>query len=153
MRRISTLVLFVFAFTISLHAQKHMKRINAKLSSEQRATLAVKKMTLALDLNESQQNKLLPLFKNQINFRKEIAQTKASFRSNDKKPSSDDLFALQNKQLDQRISFRNALKNILSENQFNKFQKMSKMKMRRGKKRIQMAERTKRGRGFKQRGK
>jgi hypothetical protein len=62
MKKIASIVLLVFAFTLTTQAQKGKKKMRAeKLSTEQQTILAVKKMTLALDLTTSQQNQLKPL--------------------------------------------------------------------------------------------
>ena len=66
MKKIASILILVFAFTLKGEAQKKRKEQRPKLTVEQYSNLAVKKMTLALDLSEKQQEQIKPLISAQI---------------------------------------------------------------------------------------
>lgn len=134
MKKIASILILVFAFTITAEAQK--KRRNEKrpqLSIEQRTNLMVKQMTLTLDLSERQQKQIKPLFNKQAAQKMTAMKKRKEFRANKKKPTADEVYAMKNQVLDNQIAFKKGMKNILSPEQFEKFQKMSKAKKRKGK--------------------
>ena len=102
------LVLFIGFNTIA--QKREIKEINP----EQFATLSTKRMTLDLDLNESQQTKIY-----QLNLE----------NANARKMTSDDRFVMQNKMLDHQIAQKKKMKSILTNEQFEKWEKMSKKRM------------------------
>jgi hypothetical protein len=127
MKKIASIVLLVFAFTLTAQAQKgKKKRRTEKLSTEQQTILAVKKMTLALDLTTSQQNQLKPLISKKISDRKaQYKQMKATQKER-KKLSANERFAKANERLDAQIAMKRTMKNILNKEQFEKFEKTNK---------------------------
>jgi hypothetical protein len=127
MKKIASIVLLVFAFTLTAQAQKGKKKRRAeKLSTEQQTILAVKKMTLALDLTTSQQNQLKPLISKKISDRKaQYKQMKATQKER-KKLSANERFAKANERLDAQIAMKRTMKNILNKEQFEKFEKTNK---------------------------
>jgi hypothetical protein len=127
MKKIASIVLLVFAFTLTAQTQKGKKKRRAeKLSTEQQTILAVKKMTLALDLTTSQQNQLKPLISKKISDRKaQYKQMKATQKER-KKLSANERFAKANERLDAQIAMKRTMKNILNKEQFEKFEKTNK---------------------------
>mmetsp|Transcript_3001 Transcript_3001/g.3497 ORF Transcript_3001/g.3497 Transcript_3001/m.3497 type:complete len:154 (+) Transcript_3001:29-490(+) len=134
MKKIASILVLVFAFTLTTQAQKDRKEKRQKLSIEQHAELTVKKMTLALDLTEKQQNEIKPLLKTQAADRKVGIEKRKEARKNKTKPTADEIYAMKSKQLDNKIAFKNSMKNILNKDQFEKFEKMSKRRIKKGKK-------------------
>ncbi len=134
MRKIASILVLVFAFTLTTQAQKKRKDKRPKLSIEQHTDLAVKKMTLALDLSEKQQKQIAPLIKAQATARKAAMEKRKEARKNKTKPTADEMYAMKSKQLDKQIAFKNSMKNILNAEQFEKFEKMAKKRMQKGKK-------------------
>ena len=64
MKKIISILVLVFAVTFTTQAQKkrgERGQKESKLTIEQHTTLAVKKMTLALDLSDKQQKQIKPL--------------------------------------------------------------------------------------------
>ena len=64
MKKIISILVLVFAVTFTTQAQKkrgERGENGSKLTIEQHTTLAVKKMTLALDLSDKQQKQIKPL--------------------------------------------------------------------------------------------
>tara|TARA_R110000823_G_scaffold31224_1_gene89104 strand:+ start:73 stop:522 length:450 start_codon:yes stop_codon:yes gene_type:complete len=119
--------------TISVSAQDHNmkgKRGDMKdLTPEQMATLQTKKMTLALDLNESQQSKIKSILTEDAKTRKSKMEAYKASKDEDKKVmSADEKYARQNERLDHQIARKNEMKSILTPEQFQKYEKMSHRK-------------------------
>ena len=119
---IAVLVLFVGLNTMA------QKRENRDLNPEQIATLTTKKMTLDLDLNESQQSKIyeLQLENAKSRMTKMEAHKKAKENSERmKKLSSEERFAKKTEMLDHQIAQKKKMKAILNADQFEKWEKMN----------------------------
>jgi Spy/CpxP family protein refolding chaperone len=89
-----------------------------QFTPEQRNQLALKKMTLELDLNAKQQEQMKQIIAEQSAKREAM---KASRKENKPKPTSDELFAMKNKRLDEQIAMKAKMKTILSPEQFEKW--------------------------------
>ncbi|SMC46831.1 hypothetical protein [Cellulophaga tyrosinoxydans] len=117
---IAVLVLFV-----GLNAMAQ-KRENRNLNPEQIATLTTKKMTLDLDLNESQQSKIYEL---QLeNAKSRMTKMEAHRKENSesmKKLSSEERFAKKTEMLDHQIAQKKKIKTILNADQFEKWEKLN----------------------------
>ncbi|WP_299436336.1 hypothetical protein [uncultured Maribacter sp.] len=105
------------------------KKHNPKMqdfSPEQVATLHTKKMTLALDLTSAQQSKVKALALENAKERKEKMEERKAKRKDTeaKKPTKDERFAMQNAILDHKIAQKAKMKQILSEEQYTKWEKM-----------------------------
>lgn len=122
---------------ISVTAQDHNmkgKRGDMKdLSPEQIATIQTKKMTLALDLNESQQTKVKTILTKDATARKaKMEDRKASKEDGKKVLTSEEKYTKQNARLDYQIARKKEMKSILTADQFEKWEKMSHRKKMRG---------------------
>lgn len=130
------LIMAILVMTaISVTAQEHNmkgKRGDMKnLTPEQVATLQTKKMTLALDLNESQQSKIKSLLTEDAKTRKSKMEAyKAGKEEGKKAMSADEKYARHNERLDHQIARKREMKSILSPEQFDKYEKMSHRKHR-----------------------
>jgi hypothetical protein len=100
--------------------ENHMK----DLSTEQMATLQTKKMTLALDLNEEQQRKMKSLLATHIAARKAKMEAHKAKKENGEKLRADEKYTLQVARLDAQIAHKQGLKTLLTEAQYNKWEKM-----------------------------
>ena len=138
MKNFALILMMAIAGTISVNAQQNKDQNNKQqrpqFSAEQHSELAVKKMTLALDLNEKQQNQIKPLLLAQATQRKAAMEKMKAARVNKQRPSEDELFAMKNQQLDNQIAMKKAMKEILTKEQFEEFEKMVKMHKMKGKK-------------------
>jgi len=136
MKNLATILAFVFAFTFTTQAQKQKKRSHKRpqLTIEQHTNLAIKKITLDLDLSENQQNKIKPLIAAKMTERKAFMEKRKEARKERKKPTADEVYALKSKVLDNQIAMRNSMKEILNKEQFEKFEKMQKVRKMRTKK-------------------
>lgn len=129
MKKLASLLVLVFAFTMTAQAQKkHKRKHKEKMTAEQQATLAVKKMTIALELSASQQRQVKPLVLAQINDRRAAYEKMKKHREEKKELSADERYKLANAKLDNQIAFQRKMKSILNEAQFEKFKKLKKGK-------------------------
>lgn len=126
MKKIASILVLVFAFTITTQAQKKRKQERPQLTTEQKVDLAVKKMALNLDLSAAQQNKIKPLIAQKMANHKSMIEKRRALRKADKKPTSDEIYEMRSKQLDNQIAMKKEMKNILNKDQFEKFEKMNK---------------------------
>lgn len=113
------IMLMIFS-TLAVSAQKKIsgktdtrKEWRSDYTPEQRATIKVKKMTLALDLNSTQQKKLEKLFLEN--------NSKHKNKSDWKNMTSDQKFKTKNESLDQRIETKKQIKEILTAEQYLKW--------------------------------
>ena len=88
-------------------------------SPEQHATLRTKKMTLHLDLSEEQQNKVYNLELKNAKNRKALKDKQVKKQE----VSSEELFNRKNEQLTQKIALKKEYQNILTKEQFEKWEK------------------------------
>lgn len=138
MKKVLAVLVLALGLTATTQAQKGKKGDFEKLTVEQKTALAVKKMTLKLDLTPSQANKITPLLAEKIAERKAMHEKRKALKKSDKKPTANERYAMQSARLDKQIAFKNDMKRILTEKQYEKFEKMAtrKMhKMKKGKKR------------------
>lgn len=111
------------------------------LSPDEIATLRTKKMTLHLDLNEAQQNKIQDLFLEEAKMRKaKMEEHKAMKESSETKTfTKEDKYKMMNDRLDHQIEVKQKIKSILNADQFEKWEaSMGKMEHKRpGEKKIE----------------
>lgn len=132
MKKVANILVFVFVFTLTTQAQKKRGDNRPQLSVKQQTSLAVKQMTLALDLSEKQQSQIAPLIQVQVAAKKEAMDKRKAMQESNTKPSSDEIYEMKNNMLDNQIVFKNKMKEILNKEQFEQFQKMKKARKMRG---------------------
>ena len=135
MKNIASILVFVFAVTLTAQAQQKKQPRKMQFSAEQQTELAVKQMTLALDLSKKQQNEIKPILLKQAQEKKANQEKLRAFKESNTKPSADEMFAMKTKNIDARIEFKDKMQSILSPEQFDNFQKMM---MKKGQKRKKM---------------
>jgi len=106
------------------------------LSPEQMATLRTKKMTLALDLSNSQQDKIYAINLDTAKKRKHKMEAQKNTKGEKPKLSSDEKYNLINTRLDEKIVLKNKVKSILNEEQFLKWERAQKHSKKRKKKNL-----------------
>jgi hypothetical protein len=127
------LVMAAISVTAQDHNMKGKRGDMKDLTPEQMATLQTKKMTLALDLNESQQSKIKSILTADAKTRKSKMEAyKASKEDGEKIMTSDEKYARLNERLDHQIARKKEMKSILTPEQFEKYEKMSHRKDMRG---------------------
>jgi len=114
-------LIFFFALALPLIGTAQRLHQNKELSQEERITLHVKKMQLALDLTEEQSRLLTEIFKkiNAPNLKKK------------QDISSEEHYQMRLKHLDHQIAIQNEVKTVLNEEQFTAWKKMQHSKKRR----------------------
>jgi hypothetical protein len=96
-----------------------------QMTPEQKNQLHLKKMTLELDLNASQQKEMSKIIAEQSAKREaRMAERKASKDSAKKQLTADELFAKKSKMLDEQIVMKERMKKILSADQYKKWDDM-----------------------------
>lgn len=121
--------LFVTALLLSgavLYAQRSDPGEMRHLTAEQVATLHTKKLTLALDLNEAQQKDIQKLNEENAKFKKEKMDARKTAREagSSKELSPDEKYNLQVERLDKAIALKATMKDILTEEQYAKWEKI-----------------------------
>ncbi|WP_175455377.1 hypothetical protein [Pricia antarctica] len=109
------------------------------MTPDQTATLRTKKMTLALDLTEVQQKQIQTLNLENAKTRESSMEKRKSIKENgeSKKPTPEERYAMKNERLDRMIAQKAEMKDILSTEQYGKWEKMVQ---RRGKHRNGMKD-------------
>ncbi|MCJ7465079.1 MAG: hypothetical protein MUO53_00100 [Maribacter sp.] len=124
------LMLLVGATSIAQQDGKRQRDDMQDLTPEQMATLQTKKMTLDLDLTDAQQSQIQVLNLENAKMRQsKMAEYKANNESVEKKEiTSEQRFAMQNERLDHQIAQKEKMKSILSQEQYEKWEKMDHRK-------------------------
>ena len=126
---ILTLVL-IFSLTANAQQRQGQKKGNqSQYTPEQIAELQSKKLQVQLDLNDSQKYKIYKIFKKQAEER-EVARTEMQKRrSTGKRPTDAERFDFQQKRLDRQIANKATMKKILTNEQFEKWEKFQALRM------------------------
>ncbi|WP_046746241.1 hypothetical protein [Kordia zhangzhouensis] len=118
------------------HERREMKKeFLQKLTPEQIATLKTKKLTLALDLSEAQQQRILALTTAEAKQRKAKMEALQVKKEKGEKPTEAERYQHMNERLDAQIALKKEMKNILSKEQYEKWEKMQ-MHKKKGKKKM-----------------
>ncbi|KAB8151720.1 hypothetical protein EZY14_017615 [Kordia sp. TARA_039_SRF] len=137
-------------FTVNLAAQEHPEHGGRKgkmkahkeflqsLTPEQHATLQTKKLTLALDLSAQQQAKVLTLQTKKATEHKAKMEAHKAMKEKGEKPTAEQRYQLMNERLDAQIAYKKSMKKILTNEQYERWEKMQlhkgkQKKQRRGK--------------------
>ncbi|MBP6550299.1 MAG: hypothetical protein KA228_04340 [Flavobacterium sp.] len=100
---------------------KHQGNGMDQFTPEQRSELQVKKLTLELDLTESQQKEIKAFIADK-NTKMEAHRTAMkAMKEKGTKPTSDERFAMKSKMLDEQIAAKKRMQKILNEKQFEKW--------------------------------
>ncbi|WP_417785368.1 Spy/CpxP family protein refolding chaperone [Tenacibaculum sp.] len=134
MKKLLTLLILAVSFTVTTQAQKRDKTKHEELSTEQKTELAVKKMTLQLDLTEAQQNQIRPLIAEQVAERQKMWAKRKAMKESGKKATADERYAMKSHMLDKKIAHKSEMKRILNKQQYERYEKMNARKMKRHKK-------------------
>jgi protein CpxP len=142
MKNIASILVFIFVFAFTIQAQKK-RGYKQQLTIKQQTSLKVKQMTLVLDLSDKQQQQVTPLLRAAIAFRQAAMKKRKEARKQKKRPSSDEIYAIKSQVLDNKISMKRNMKNILNATQFETFKKMYKQRMKKKKGKEQRQRSTK----------
>ena len=142
MKNIASILVFIFVFTFTIQAQKK-RGYKQQPTINQQTSLKVKQMTLMLDLSDRQQQQVTPLLRAAIAFRQAAMEKRKEAREQKKRPTSDEVYAIKMQLLDNKISLKRSMQEILNTTQFETFKKMYKQRMRKKKGREQRQRSTK----------
>ena len=98
------------------HLNQNMEKMK-EMSPEQEATLWTKKMTLELDLNETQQDQMYALILEKAKAKSQHFKNLPKERLNEEQ-----IFKMEVDRLDQKIAMKKALKSILTKKQFERWE-------------------------------
>jgi hypothetical protein len=137
------LIIAVALFALQVTAQQPNKERGNKgeradkmmnLSAEEIATLQTKKMTLHLDLSESQQKEIMKInLKNATKRKEMMAARKAKKESGEaKKPTPEERYKMENAKLDHQIAMKAKMKKILNDEQYAKWEKSQMRQAKKG---------------------
>ncbi|MFV8334503.1 hypothetical protein ACNQF7_00290 [Flavobacterium sp. RSP29] len=126
MKKLFIVALLIVGMT-SFAQERKVRSERAKMEQmtpEQRNQLHLKKMTLELDLNASQQKEMSKIIAEQSAKREaKMAERKAT-KDSGKKLTADELFAKKSQMLDEQIVMKERMKKILSADQYKKWEDM-----------------------------
>lgn len=114
---------------------KHQKEFLQSLTPEQHATLQTKKLTLALDLSEKQQRQVLSLQTEVATNRKAKMEARKAKKEKGEKPTQEERYQMMNERLDAQIVYKKNMKDILTNDQYERWEKMQARKAKGMKKR------------------
>lgn len=100
---------------------KHQGNGMEQFTPEQRSELQVKKLTLELDLNESQQKEMKVFIADKNTKMAAHRTAMKAMKEKGTKPTSDERFAMKSKMLDEQIATKKRMQKILNEKQFEKW--------------------------------
>ena len=126
----TALAIALLAGTIAFAQQRGPRgdrgQYHKDLSVEQIATLKTKKMTLALDLNDKQQKEIFEFNVANVSFMKEkMEERKATKEQGERqRPTSEERYEMENARLDRMIAQQDALKKILTDEQFDQWKEL-----------------------------
>ncbi|MFD2891672.1 Spy/CpxP family protein refolding chaperone [Flavobacterium chuncheonense] len=115
MKKLIAIALFVISFT-SFAQQGN------RLSPEQQTDLQVKKMTLELNLNSKQQNKIKPILLENNKEKEERYQKIQQSRKSGERLSTDERYKMKDEMLDSRIEVKEKLSKVLTPEQLAKWE-------------------------------
>ena len=142
MKNIASILVFIFVFTFTIQAQKK-RGYKQQPTINQQTSLKVKQMTLVLDLSDKQQQQVNPLLRAEIAFRQAAMEKRKEARVEKRRPTSDEIYLIKSQLLDNKITMKRSMKDILNTTQFKTFQKIYKQRMKKKKGKEQRQRSTK----------
>jgi hypothetical protein len=134
-------IAILFSLTINAQEKKENIKKRAPLTSEQSATLQSKKMALHLDLDKNQQAAVYKLMKKNAEERQLKREEISEKRKKGVALTKEERFQLQNDRLDKQLEQKAAMKNILSKEQYEKWEKTNFAKKRNARKKMEKSNR------------
>lgn len=129
MKKLALIVLLVVG--LSTYAQEGKQQVRKggereKFSLEQRSELQLKRLTLELNLNASQQKEMGILIAEQSKKREAAMTERKANKEKGVKPSADERFKKQSERLDEEAAMKAKVQKILTADQFKKWEDMKK---------------------------
>ena len=123
MKKLFVLALLLVGTTIIAQERnrKHQGNKMEQFTPEQQNQLMLKKMTLELDLNDSQQKEMSAVISDKIAKKEAHKAEMKAMKEKGVKPSNDERFAMHMKMLDEQIATKKRMEKILNAKQFEKW--------------------------------
>jgi hypothetical protein len=115
--------------------RKEMRSELRDMSPENIADLKSKKLTLHLDLSESQQKQVHNILLDEAKDMQKIRSERQADNNEKERPSKEERVEMQNNRLDKAIAIKRKMKTILTPEQYAKFEKMKPLKRQKRSKR------------------
>lgn len=126
MKKIASIILLVFAFTLTAQTQKK--------GGKQNAGKMLKKLSSDLNLTDAQQAKIKPLLAAQFAERKAMNDKRKALKESGEKPSKADRKKMMEERKAKATAFNSKLATILDKEQLAKFKEIQKNRKGKGKK-------------------
>ena len=140
MKKLLIVALALFALQVTAQDKKEDRKDRKEKMEHHKnmdpiemAKINTKKMTLALDLSQDQQNKVEKLNIKNAELRKVAMEKRKALKDDDKKPTPEEKLKKENEKLDHQIATKREMKKILTPEQYEKYNKMSKKRIMKGK--------------------
>ncbi|MFK7747794.1 MAG: hypothetical protein AB8B65_05365 [Kordia sp.] len=104
------------------------KEMLQDMTPQQIATLQTKKLTLALDLSDKQQRQTMALQTEVATERKAKMEAHKAKKEKGEKPTKAERYQMMNERLDAKIAYKKKMKEILTDEQYTKWEKMQAKK-------------------------
>lgn len=124
MRKLVVAIILLSGIVLTAQRHEGKRKGMRDFNPEQIAELQTKKMTLALDLNTTQQKEIKLIMLDNAEYKKQKMAERKAKKESDTRPTEDEKFAIQNERLDHMIAQKTKMKNILTLEQFEKWEKM-----------------------------
>jgi protein CpxP len=123
MKRLFALALLIVGTTIIAQERnrKHQGNEMEQFTPEQKSQLMLKKMTLELDLNDSQQKEMSAIISNNVAKKEAHKSEMKAMKEKGVKLTNDERFAMHMKMLDEQIATKKRMEKILNAKQFEKW--------------------------------
>jgi hypothetical protein len=130
MKKLALIVLLVVGFSTYAQEVKQDRKggEREKLSPEQRNQLQLKKMTLELNLNETQKKEMGKLIAEQSSKREAAMAERKASKEKGVKLTADERFKMQSQRLDEEVAMKEKIQKVLTADQFKKWEDMKKEK-------------------------
>ena len=112
------------------HHPDHGNENNTELSAEQRATIQSKRLTLALGLDQQQQEQIAALLKTRLDERTEWKEKRKSKEGSTQQKDAVSRYNALINRLDREIAFQDDIKGILTDSQFEQWRSLREGKMK-----------------------
>lgn len=119
MKKITTILVFVFAFTITTNAQQQKR---GKLSVDK----IMKKMTKDLELTSEQQLQIKPIVKKEFKERKAMLEKRKEMRESGERPTKAQRKEMRELRTTKEKEMDEKMKGVLNEEQFTKYKQLQK---------------------------
>jgi protein CpxP len=123
MKRLFVLALLIVGTTIIAQERnrKHQGNEMEQFTPQQKSQLMLKKMTLELDLNDSQQKEMSAIISDNVAKKEAHKGEMKAMKEKGVKPTNDERFAMHMKMLDEQIAAKKSMQKILNAKQFDKW--------------------------------